>query len=197
MSSLVRANYTDPSTGSLQVMEPNSNSLGGNGGPITIPPFILPIATKTTLGAVIIGDNISVDANGKISVAAPGSGGTNPIGPLSFSAVTDDTITAPRLLAMKANGHFALASNVAEGMEPIGLCTTSVAAGATATIVFANNLITGLTGLVPGASYYLGTGGGLVTGANAPTATNSVLLKVGTALSTSTLLYAPEMPITL
>jgi len=40
-------------------------------------PYQLPIATNSTLGGVRIGDNISVDAGGKISVAAPFSGDYN------------------------------------------------------------------------------------------------------------------------
>jgi hypothetical protein len=40
-------------------------------------PYELPIATNSTLGGVRIGDNISVDAGGKISVVAPFSGNYN------------------------------------------------------------------------------------------------------------------------
>ena len=192
MSSFPIAKYDDPAGGSLQVMEPNKNSLGGGSNVIT-PVYNLPPASNLSLGGVKIGAGINIASDGTISVTASGGIFT----PVSFTAITDEAIVAPRLLYMKSNGHFGLADNSAEGKEPVGLCITNVAVGANATVVFAYNLITGLLNLTPGAVYYLGTAGGLVAVANVPTAAGSVLIKIGTALSASTLLYAPEMPITL
>lgn len=37
-------------------------------GNVTIPGYVLPVATTTTLGGMIVGDGLAVDANGKVSV---------------------------------------------------------------------------------------------------------------------------------
>lgn len=58
----------------------------------------------------------------------------------------------------------------------------------------AGNTITGLSGLTAGAAYFLSTAGGLTS--SAPTPSSSLrLVKIGTATSTTSLLFHPGLPI--
>lgn len=63
----VKAGIVKPGTG-LSVAADGTLNVTGEAA---VEASALPVATKTAKGAVIVGDNISVDANGKISVAAP------------------------------------------------------------------------------------------------------------------------------
>jgi hypothetical protein len=54
-------------------------------------PYQLPIATSNTLGGVRIGNNITIDAGGKISVAAPFSGNYNDLSGLPTLATVATT----------------------------------------------------------------------------------------------------------
>lgn len=87
------------------------------------------------------------------------------------------------------------ADATAEGKEANGFVNAAVASGANATVFFEGR-ITGLSGLTPGARYYLGTTAGTVD-ATAPSAAGSVVQYIGTAVSSSTLDFEPSDPVTL
>ena len=58
--------------------------------------YILPIATTNTLGGVIIGDHLSTDANGKVSVSVVSTfsaTSTAPVNGIAVAAAIDEKIT--------------------------------------------------------------------------------------------------------
>lgn len=88
--SLAKANtaYQKPSTGipesdlSADVQQKLNSGGGGGGESYTLPP-----ATKTTLGGVIVGDNLLVDGTGKISVDVATDAEADNTRPISSAAV--------------------------------------------------------------------------------------------------------------
>lgn len=84
------------------------------------------------------------------------------------------------------------ADSTATGKPTVGFVLAAVASGAQAQVYF-DGLITGLSGLTPGATYFLGAVGALVTAP--PTAVGSVTQQVGTAVNATTLQFAPQMQI--
>jgi len=67
----------------------------------------------------------------------------------------------------------------------------SVGSGASATTYFAGSVITGLTSLTPGTTYWLDTTGGAVT-ATPPSGSGNGVQEIGVALSATTLLFDPQ-----
>ncbi|SNT29174.1 hypothetical protein SAMN06265795_12256 [Noviherbaspirillum humi] len=125
-----------------------------------------------------------------------------PPGARGQSAVTltaAEALAPNALVYVKSDGTVANASAVAEGKEAVGFVKAGVAPGAAATVYLAGNVMAGLSGLTPGAAYYLSTtAGGIVDAATAGAyATGNVVLPIGTALSTTELLFHPTTPITL
>lgn len=130
------------------------------------------------------------------ALAALGAGGA--AAAPTFKTITDDALNVGSLVYFKSTNHCGLASATAEGKEAVGISLTAVASGAQATIAFGGTVVSGLSGLTPGAFYYMGTlPGSFVMTANAPATLDNVVMKIGVALSASQLLFAPETPITL
>lgn len=167
------------------LVKPDGSLLSGGGAG-----YSLPVATATVLGGVKAGTGVSIAGDGTLSA----SGGAAAI---TGTATADEALAARNLIYIKANGNCARADSTAEGKEAVAFVLAAVASGAAATFSMIGSLIPGFTGLTPGAPYYLGTAGAIVNLAGAPTTAGNVLMKVGTAISTTTLLFAPEAPITL
>lgn len=86
------------------------------------------------------------------------------------------------------------ASNTGAGTRAHGFVQAAVAAGASGGVTLHDGLISGLSGLVTGAEYVLGTGGQPTQAA--PTATGSIVQRVGVAKSTTELAFAAGLIIT-
>lgn len=116
-----------------------------------------------------------------------------------FEASASEPIPAGSLVYLKSDGTCALANASVEGKEAIGFVLAGVSQGATATIYGTGGTIRGLSGLTPGAAYFMSaTAGALVNAATAGAyPAGSVLMRVGTALSATMLLFSPQIPITL
>ena len=114
-------------------------------------------------------------------------------------SIAAEALPARSLVYIKADNSCALANATTEGKEAVGFVQTAVLAGSSATIKLSGTTITGLTGLVPGAPYYLSsTAGGIATLAAAGNyAPGNVVMQIGTALSPTDLLFRPTLPITL
>lgn len=129
---------------------------------------------------------------------AYGGGGGGGSTVVSRTATAAEAIAARDLVYLKADGTVARADATAEGKEALAYVTAAAGQGAAATYYFGGNIISGFLGLTSGAAYYLSTTpGAIVPLASAPSAAGNVLMKVGTAISSSELLFAPEAPITL
>lgn len=75
------------------------------------------------------------------------------------------------------------------GKPAVGFAQSAIANGASGTITF-EGVLTGLSGLTTGATYYLGTTAGAIT-ATAPTGSGNIVQKVGTAISATELSFEP------
>jgi hypothetical protein len=84
-------------------------------------------------------------------------------------------------------------ANATDDSKPAhGFVLANVSSSATATVYLPGQVITGLTSLTPGATYYLDTTGGAIT-ATQPSTSGNLVQRVGMALSATTLLFQPEI----
>jgi hypothetical protein len=118
---------------------------------------------------------------------------------LAMQATAAEALPARSLVYIKSDGTVAKADAIAEGKEAIGFVAVLTGSGATAAVKLTGNVLSGLAGLTPGATYYLSTTpGALATAAQAGAyAAGNVVMPVGRALSATDLLFQPSIPITL
>jgi hypothetical protein len=152
--------------------------------------YVLPVATAGVLGGVKAGTGVTIAADGTLSASGGGGGSA---GPVALTTTTFEAIGAGKLVYVRADGQLALASSTAEGKEAIGFTLAAAASGAQATW-YNTGVITGLSSLTPGTAYFMSPAGAI--GA-APTTTGNVVLRVGIALTATTLLFEANTPITL
>lgn len=81
------------------------------------------------------------------------------------------------------------------GKEANGYVLASVASSGNATVYFSDILV-GLSGLTPGASYFLSTSAGVAT-STPPTASGNVVQPIGKATSATTIAFEQQTPIVL
>jgi len=145
------------------------------------------VPTPSTSGYVLT-------SNGSTAVpswqAAPGGGSTSA---LTTNLVAGETITAGQLVYMKSDGKVWLskAAGTTAEQQVLGIAQESKTATQTISI-----LIYGLdnmqTGLTVGTKYYLSdTYGGLTS--TPPTASGSIVMSVGTATSTTSLVFSTQV----
>jgi hypothetical protein len=77
------------------------------------------------------------------------------------------------------------ASNTGVSTRAHGVTLAAIAANASGPVQYGNSVVTGLSGLTPGATYVLGTGGAPALAA--PTASGTIIQGVGTANSATEL----------
>ena len=86
----------------------NNTYLRGDGTWVTPPDtdtqYTLPVATNTSLGGVIVGDNISVSADGKIGVSVPGDTNTYLRGDGTWVTPPDTQYTLPKTTSTTLGG---------------------------------------------------------------------------------------------
>lgn len=158
--------------------------------------FVDPTMT-TIAGTLAAGTNVSVTGTGTTAspytISSTASGGVTTV-----TATASATISAGMLVNFYNNAG-ALdarpADNSAAGSEANGFATAGVTNGASGTFTL-GGIITGLSGLTIGATYFLGTVGGITT--TAPTAAGTNLQVVGKAISATQLEFTPDpAPVTL
>lgn len=151
--------------------------------------YTLPVATTTLLGGIKAGTGVVIAGDGTLSAVG---------GLPTVSLTADVNIPVCGLVYIKSTGNVALADATAEGKEALGVVLTATTAGQMAKVNLVGSLITGFTGLTPGAFYYMSTTPGAITNfSGAPTVAGNVLMKVGTAINANSLVFSPEIPITL
>jgi hypothetical protein len=151
-------------------------------------------ALVTSAGAGDAGKIPALDAAGKLDDSLMPSG----VGAQVKVLAASETLAAGDVVNVWNDGGTAKvrkADATAAGKEAHGYVLAGVTSGADATVYFDDEL-TGLSGLTPGARYYLGTTPGAVT-ATAPSATGNIVQKVGVALGTSSIIFDVEEPVTL
>lgn len=147
---------------------------------------------QSSAGSASAGDIVALNSAGQIDATMLGAAS----GEASISATASEAISAGAIVNVYNNaGTVSVrnADNTAAGKEATGFALAAIASGATGTITL-QGVVTGLSGLTPGAYQFLGTVGGLVSAA--PTAAGSITQMVGTALSATSVMFRPSDPIT-
>lgn len=133
---------------------------------------------------------VALDSTGHLDPSVLPSG----ITPDQLAGTSNGTITAKDLCYVETAGTITRAS-AAAGTPHVGLgwALTSVATGQPIVIQL-QGIITGLSGLTPGARYFLSntTPGGIIIGSSAPSATGELWQYIGTALTATTLQFEPD-----
>ena len=149
-------------------------------------------ATVVSSGSGNDGDIVALDSNGKLDISVLPTG----VGPQTKTISASEALTGPSLVNVwNSTGQkvrLADASTANAGKIAHGFVLASVASGANATVYFEGE-ISGLSGLTPGTTYYLGTSG-------APTATPTTtagqsLQRIGVATSATTIDFEAGEPI--
>ena len=151
-------------------------------------------ALVTSAGAGDAGKIPALDATGKLdnSLMPVGIGADSKILPASENLAAGDKVNvwndSGTAKARKADATVA-------GKEANGFVLAAVTSGANATVYF-DGTNTQLSGLSPGAVYYLATTAGGVT-TTPPSGSGNIVQRVGRALSATELTFEPGEPVTL
>lgn len=151
-------------------------------------------AVVTSAGAGNDGDLVALDASGKLDASVLPSG----VGQNTVSATASEALAAGDLVNLYNNAgtiNARKADATAEGKECHGFVKAAVANAANATVFTSGNILTGLTGLTPGARQYVATSPGARTETPPATAGNVVQM-VGVSVSATSIAFEPEEPIT-
>lgn len=150
----------------------------------------------TSAGVANDGDLVALAANGKLDPSLMPDG----VGQNTVSAVASEVLAANDLVNIYNNAGVSTvrkADATAQGKECHGFVKGAFADAATATIYLPGNVITGLTGLTPGARQYLATTPGARTETPVSAAGN-VSQIIGYAASATSIIFDPaEDPVTL
>lgn len=152
-------------------------------------------AVVVSAGSGNDGDLVALDASGKLDESVLPSG----IGATTTAATASEALSAGNIVNVwddTGTTKVRKADATAEGKEATGFVKAGFSSSATATIYLPGDVIPGLTSLTPGDRYYLDTTAGAITN-TAPTGSGNVSQCVGIALTTTTLAFNPEPPITL
>lgn len=145
-------------------------------------------------GAADEGKLVALDAAGKLDASVMPAG----MGVNTQAAVASENLAAGDLISFWDNAgtlNVRKADATAVGKECHGFVLAGFAASASATVYLPGNVLTGLTGLTPGARQYMSTTPGLRT-ETAPSAVGNVAQAVGIALGATSMALDPEEPIT-
>jgi hypothetical protein len=151
-------------------------------------------ATVSSTGATEAGKIVALDGGGKLDNSVLPSG----IGATVKVAATTENLSAGNLVNLFNDGGTIKArkADASNGRRAIGFVITNSTSPNNAT-VYLDGTITGLTGLTPGAAYYLsGSTAGAAT-ATAPTTATYISQEIGIALSATEINFEEQQPITL
>lgn len=149
----------------------------------------------TSAGVANDGDLVSLDAAGKLDVSVLPIG----VGQNTVSALTSEALVVEVLVNLFNNAgtiNARKADATVEGKECQGFVKSAFASAATAVVFTSGNILTGLSGLTPGARQYLAITSGART-ETPPSAAGNVLQMLGNANSATSIIFEPEEPITL
>lgn len=145
-------------------------------------------------GAGNSGDLAALDATGKLDASVMPLG----VGVNTRSVVCSENLAAGDVVNFYNNSgtlNARKADATAEGKEVNAFVKAAFLSGATAVCYLPDNIITGLSGLTPGARQYLHTTAGTLT-ETAPSTAGNVVQMIGTALSATEVEFDPEEPVT-
>jgi hypothetical protein len=151
----------------------------------------LVFGVQSSAGAANAGDIPALDETGRIdnSMMPVGIGADTASIPATENLAAGALVNVYNSTGQKVRN----ADGTTAGKECTGFVLAAVTSGANATVYF-EGTITGLTGLTPGARYYLATTPGGVT-ATPLAATGNVDQLVGVAISTTSISFEPGEPV--
>ena len=145
-------------------------------------------ANNTSAGAGDAGKIIALDAAGKIDPSMLPANVNEPFQILvAFIALSPGS-----MVNIRSDGKVQLA-NATSSLTAVGFVLAASSVNSNATVFF-EGLVTGLSGLTPGAKYYLDSTAGQITDVPV-TASGRLHQVVGRAVSSTTLLFQPDEPI--
>lgn len=149
-------------------------------------------ATTASSGSSDAGKIVGLNASGKIDMTMLPAG----VGAEARTVVAGENLSAGQLVNIYNDSDTVKArkADASNGRVAHGYVIESVAAGAQVT-VYLDGTITGLTGLTPGATYFLSssTPGGV--GQAPPTVSGYYAQAVGYAVSATELVFKPQIPV--
>lgn len=151
-------------------------------------------ATVSSTGATEAGKIVALDGSGKLDVSTLPTG----IGATTKVAATTENLSAGNLVNLFNDSGTVKArkADASNGRRAHGFVLTGTTSPNNAT-VYLDGTITGLTGLTPGAAYYLsGSTAGAAT-ATAPSTAGYISQEIGIALSATEINFEEQQPITL
>ena len=148
-------------------------------------------STVTSAGAGSAGKLAALDSSGRLDNTMMPSG----IGADVFTATASEALAANDLVNQATDGTVRKA-DASNGRDVSGFVKAAVSNGAAAT-VYKEGSLTGLSGLTPGARYFLSATTAGSRTATAPTTPGQLWQPIGKAVSATEIDYEPELPITL
>jgi hypothetical protein len=151
-------------------------------------------ANASSAGAADAGKLIKLDSGGKIDSTMMPAG----VGAETRTFTASEALSAGDLINIhnSTGAKVRKADATSAGKESHGFVLAAVSSGASATVYPEENVISGLTGLTPGARQFLATTAGART-ETAPSTAGQVVQDIGVALSATEILFRPRQPITL
>lgn len=151
-------------------------------------------ATVASTGVSDAGKIIALDANGRLDNSVLPVG----VGLDTKTLEASESISAANLVNIftsSGQAKIRKADASSAGKEANGYVLTSVTSGQNGLVYF-EQIITGLSGLTPGATYFLSTTPGEVT-ATPPSGSGNIVQEIGKAISETELQFMPRPPVTL
>ena len=152
-------------------------------------------AVVISTGAGNDGDIVALDAAGKLDPSVLPVG----VGMNTVPATATEPLAAGDLVNLyNQAGSIAVrkADATTEGKECSGFVKAAVANGAVATVYTSGNVLSGLTGLTPGARQFLHKVSGLRV-ETPPSSAGNIVQMLGIASSATSMVFEPEEPITI
>jgi hypothetical protein len=141
-------------------------------------------ANQVSAGAGDAGKLVALNASGQVdSTMLPGSG--------TITMTASEAIAAGALVNIfdvSGTGKVRNADNTSSAKKAHGFAPSAISSGATGPINIGSGVNSSVSALTDGAEYFLGTTGGVTT--TAPTASGSLVQKVGVARSATELEYS-------
>lgn len=148
-------------------------------------------AVQTSAGAGDATKLVALNSAGKIDNTMMPDG----VGADAVNRTASEAISARAIVNIASDGTVRNADASTEGFEAMAFAPGAISNGASGEIRF-DGTITGLSGLTPGAFYFLSeTAGGITL--TAVSGANKVSQIVGQAISTTELTFQPGEPVTL
>jgi hypothetical protein len=147
----------------------------------------------SSAGAGDAGKVPNLDGAGKLDSSFMPTG----FGSDTRTVTAGETLAAGDLIYIDSAGEAFKADANSEAKEAVGFVLAGITAAATGTAYFGSGLVSGLTGLTPGARYFLSatTPGGIST--STPSGSGDIVQQVGKAVSSTELYFEPQQSILL